>query len=307
MCISRRSRQHHLPVFSFGRSSAKPFTSGSARWRRRPNEVNLKQYPPAVFEKTGISRVAFFDAARSLYSETMAHNDYQIGKLVERLKASGEWEHTLLIIAADHGVDHGLGIFDQLPPFPGSPLFISFKTRIPLIIIWPERIAPGQRFSQPVSMIDMLPTILDLADLQPAKDAQGHSLAPLLLGKKGWEPNPVIFDKFYVDWDTGELSGLIEVIDGQWGASLWIKPSRVDDEKPPEQVRPDLLLYDVWNDPYCLHSLHEKRLDLVKKYTDFLERQWKEHRTLAKRFKGADALPLTAEQLHTLRSLGYIQ
>jgi arylsulfatase A-like enzyme len=268
---------------------------------------NLTQYPPAVFKKTGISRVALFDAARSLYDETMAHNDYQIGKLVERLKASGEWEHTLLIIAADHGIDYGLGIFDQLPPFMGSPLFRSCRTRIPMIIIWPERIAPGQRFSQPVSMIDMLPTILDLAGIEQAEHAQGQSLAPLLLGRQGWDPRPVIFDEFYVDWDTGEISGLIEMIDGKWGASLWIKPSHGDDEKPPEQVRPDLLLYDIWNDPYCLHSLHEERPDLVKKYTDFLERQWKEHRTLARRFKRADALPLTAEQLRTLRSLGYIQ
>jgi arylsulfatase A-like enzyme len=176
-----------------------------------------------------------------------------------------------------------------------------------MIIIWPERIAPGQRFSQPVSMIDMLPTILDLAGIEQAEHAQGQSLAPLLLGRQGWDPRPVIFDEFYVDWDTGEISGLIEMIDGKWGASLWIKPSHGDDEKPPEQVRPDLLLYDIWNDPYCLHSLHEERPDLVKKYTDFLERQWKEHRTLARRFKRADALPLTAEQLRTLRSLGYIQ
>jgi len=238
----------------------------------------------------------------------MAHNDYQIGKLVERLKASGEWEHTLLIIAADHGMVHGLGVFDQLPPFLGSPLFRSFRTRIPMIFIWPERIAPGQRFIQPVSMIDMLPTILDLAGLQPAEDAQGHSLAPLLLGRQGWEPRPVIFDEFYGDNDTGELSGLIEVIDGQWGASLGIDPSADDDKKPPEERRPALLLYDIWNDPYCLHSLHEERPDLVKKYTDFLEKKWKEHRALAKRFKRAEGeLPLTAEQLQTLRALGYIQ
>ena len=48
--------------------------------------------------------------------------------------------------------------------------------------VWPERVAGGQRFSQPVSMIDMLPTILDLADLPPAEVAMGQSLAPLLLG-----------------------------------------------------------------------------------------------------------------------------
>ena len=56
-----------------------------------------------AFEATGISRQAYFDVARGLYDETMAHQDYQLSRFVERLKAAGDWEHTLLIVAADHG------------------------------------------------------------------------------------------------------------------------------------------------------------------------------------------------------------
>ncbi len=97
-------------------------------------------------------------------------------------------------------------------------MFRPSVTRIPLIVVWPERIAAGQRFSQPVSMIDMLPTILDLAGLSMPEVVQGQSLAPLLLGEKGWEPRPVILDEFYVDPETGEFSSLIEVIDERWGA-----------------------------------------------------------------------------------------
>ena len=41
-----------------------------------------------AFEDTGISRREYFSAARDLYDETMAHQDYQIGRLVERLKAT---------------------------------------------------------------------------------------------------------------------------------------------------------------------------------------------------------------------------
>ncbi len=181
----------------------------------------------------------------------------------------------------------------------------SGTTRIPLIVVWPGRIAPGQRFSQPVSMIDMLPTILDLTDLPLPEVMQGQSLAPLLLGKSGWEPRPVILDEFYVDRDTGKFRGRIEVIDGRWGASLEINP---DPKNEPEQQRPvPLLLYDLWNDPECLHSLHEKRPDLVEKYTAFLEKQWEAHQALAQQFTTGEASPLTPEQLETLRALGYIQ
>ncbi len=178
-------------------------------------------------------------------------------------------------------------------------------SRVPLIIVWPGRVAGGQRFSQPVSMIDMLPTILDLAGLPMPDVMQGQSLAPLLLGEEGWEPRPVILDEFYVDHETGELRGRIEVIDGRWGASLGINP---DPEVPEEERRPvPLLLYDLWNDPECRHSLHEERPDLVEKYTVFLEAQWEAHQSLAKLFTPGAEVALTPEQLETLRALGYIQ
>ncbi len=67
------------------------------------------------------------------------------------------------------------------------------------------------------------------------------------------------------------------------------------------------ILYSLWNDPYCLHSLHEERPDLVKKYTRFLQVKWKEHQELAKRFTRSEQTNLTPEQLRTLRSLGYIK
>ena len=272
-----------------------------------------------ALDKTGIDYAAFFNAARSLYDETMAHQDYQLGKLVERLKARGEWGHTLIIVAADHA-SASAHLPDPFPPGWG-PMFRSTVTRIPLIVVWPERIAPGQRFNQPVSMIDMLPTILDLSGLPMPEVMQGQSLTPLLLGEEGWEARPVILDEFGIE-GTGELSGYIEVIDGQWGASLLIDPSpsgrlptlsdmpksRFGDYEHSRQRRPvPLLLYDLWNDPYTQHSLHEERPELVEKYTAFLEAQFAAHLALAERFTRSEDSPLTPEQLQTLRALGYIQ
>ncbi len=47
--------------------------------------------------------------------------------------------------------------------------------------------------------------------------------------------------------------------------------------------------------------------DLVEKYTQFLEAQWEAHQALAQRFTKSTELPLTPEQIETLRSLGYVQ
>jgi arylsulfatase len=267
---------------------------------------------PENFERAGIDRIAYYQTARSVYDEAMAHQDYQLGRLVERLKAKGEWEHTLLIVASDHSHFHaGLSLLDPLPPAldgnyaKSAPIFSSWISRVPLILVWPERIAAGLRFSDPVSMIDMLPTILDLLDLPIPEVMQGQSLAPLLLGKSGWEARPVILDEIGLDRITGKPEGRIEVIDGRWGASLYIHPEPEWDSRYRRPAH--LLVYDLWNDPYCLHSLNEERPDLVKKYKKFLKAQWKLHQALAKLFSRSGKVPLTPEQLKTLRSLGYIR
>ena len=130
-------------------------------------------------------------------------------------------------------------------------------------------------------------------------------MATVRIREEGGEPRPVIIDEFEVGGETGELRGRIEVIDGRWGASLEINPWP---ERPPQRQRPvPLLLFDLWNDPQCLNSLHEEHPDLVEHYTAFLEAQWEAHRSLAQRFSRSGEVALTPEQLRTLRSLGYIR
>jgi arylsulfatase A-like enzyme len=185
-----------------------------------------------------------------------------------------------------------------------------------MIFVWPGRIPGGQRITQLVSMIDLLPTVLDLAGLPQPDVRQGQSLAPLMLGTEGWEARPVILDEFYVDAITGVRRGWIEVVDGRWGASLEINPhieftwrTRGEYVTAQRGERPGpLLLYDLWNDPHALRSVHEERPDLVDKYTAFLEAQWEAHQSLALLFSRPQEGPgLTTEQLETLRTLGYIR
>ena len=287
------------------------------RWTAQVNDSGgyangMSPYDDSL-DQLGIDRIAYYAARRDLYDENLAHNDAQLGRLVEGLKASGEWNNTLLIIASDHG-SHShqtLGMMDPLPPqwlAPGEGLdwrapMLGLMTRIPLVVVWPGGIEGGQRFSDPVSMIDVLPTILDLAGLPPAEIAQGQSLAPLLRGESGWDSRPVFLDEFYLDTATGRLRGLIEVIDGRWGASLEINQ---DPEAPVRRPVP-LLLFDLWNDPYCLTSLHESRPELAKHYADLLEAQWQIHQELQLHLTGAEESALTAEDIDNLRALGYIQ
>ena len=97
----------------------------------------------------------------------MAYQDSQLGRFVERIKARGEWENTLLIITADHGhpagtfARFGRGLFDPPPEQWQGALFDSYASRVPLLVVWPGRIPAGRRIEHPVSLIDLLPTVLE--------------------------------------------------------------------------------------------------------------------------------------------------
>jgi arylsulfatase A-like enzyme len=287
-------------------------------WERRlaeaagmsaPRWLSARLYPDAAFEETGIDRQMFFALASALYDETMAHNDRQIGRLVARLKAAGEWEHTLLIVGADHGNDHAFGSFEPQPS--AHPMLRSYVTRVPLIVVWPGRIQGGLRFAEPVSMIDVLPTVLALAGLPDPEVTQGANLAPLLQGQPDVEVQPVILEEAYFAPHTRALSWAgIEIIDGRWGASLSIEPSG-DGESggagEPGAAQDGLLLYDLWTDPFALRSLHAERPELAEHYRSLLLQRWEAHQELGQRFSPTAGATLTPEQLRTLRSLGYIR
>ena len=258
--------------------------------------------PAQAFVKSGVDRDAYFDGVRGVFDEAMAYTDLQLGRLVDRLKASGEWENTVLIVTADHGDWPGLGYFPAADQTVRVPYLNPYVSRVPLVITWPGHIAPGRRLREPVSLIDLLPTILDLTRQPHPAALQGQSLAPLLLGRRGWQPRPVILDEMNVDPKTHKLSGAVEVIDGRWGASLAIR----EDPAADPEAGPRLLLYDLWNDPWCLRSLHAERPDLARRYTDLLERRFREHRALARQFPRAGEGALGSSQLETLKSLGYI-
>ena len=180
-----------------------------------------------------------------------------------------------------------------------------YLSRVPMLFVWPEHIPAGLRYEQPVSMLDLLPTVLDLVGLPKGEHLVGQSLAPLLQGREGWEPRPVLLEETMIDRETGEVWGLIEVIDGRWGAGLQIGNYSEDESPPTEEER--LLVYDLWHDPFCQQNVNEERPDLVKKYRDLLEQRFREHQAVAKDFPREDQLSLGNDQLEQLRSLGYLQ
>jgi arylsulfatase A-like enzyme len=282
-----------------------------------------------ALERSGVDRQTYFNLRRGLYDETMAFQDAELERFVRRLEARGEWQNTLLVVGSDHGhpagtfARFGRGLFEPQPePWQGA-LFDAFATRVPLVFVWPRRIEGGRRIEAPVSMIDVLPTVLDLAGLPRPEVAQGQSLAPLLRGES-MPVRPVVFDEFRVDEATGELIGNLEIVDGRWGASLEIgpQPAGADPTRGRHMVPvggrwgalhryfpevPRLLLYDLWSDPFARRAVNDEHPELVERYTRELLTLWKAHQALAQRYREAGDVALDPEQLRQLKALGYIQ
>lgn len=118
----------------------------------------------------------------ALYDGEIAYVDYHIGLIVKELKRLGIFDRTLIVVTADHGDE----FFEHGGKGHRNTLYDEV-TMIPLIVHLPEKISSALRISNQVSIIDIAPTILDLAGIAVPDQMQGRSLISLLRG--GDQPN----------------------------------------------------------------------------------------------------------------------
>jgi choline-sulfatase len=119
-------------------------------------------------------------AARRAYYGNVSYCDDQAKRLLDTLDALGLADDTVVIVLADHGDMLGeRGLWYKMNFFEGS-------ARIPLIVHAPSRFTP-RRVAAPVSLVDLLPTLLDVASsgVTPVDPLAGVSLVPLCLGASG--------------------------------------------------------------------------------------------------------------------------
>ncbi|MFP6665414.1 MAG: sulfatase [Deltaproteobacteria bacterium] len=110
------------------------------------------------------------------YAGEVLYTDEEVGRLLRILDERGLLENTILIITADHGEEFG-----EHGEIGHAQTLYAEVLNIPLSIQFPGRIPAGSRIEAPVSLVDILPTIFDLAGLPPLH-AEGQSLVPLLDG-----------------------------------------------------------------------------------------------------------------------------
>ena len=124
---------------------------------------------------------ADFRTIRAVYWGMITEMDRQVGRIVTSLKASGQWDDTIVVLTADHGEmlgDHWtLGKFGFFDP----------SCHVPLIIRAPG-LPAGRRIEGFSEAIDILPTLLHLAGLPDPGHLDGLSLKPWLAGEASGAP-----------------------------------------------------------------------------------------------------------------------
>ncbi|QDV04546.1 Choline-sulfatase [Planctomycetes bacterium Poly30] len=112
-----------------------------------------------------------------LYDSEIAFTDRQIGLLLDALRESGEWDDTMVIVTADHGeefLDHGR--------FGHAKSLFEELIHVPLVVKPPASfkatVRAGTSVAEPVALIDVYPTVLQVTGATTEFELEGRSVFP---------------------------------------------------------------------------------------------------------------------------------
>jgi len=150
----------------------------SAGWKPQPGQPRIYDLYRRYWGLYEQSTVAAYRVANALQMEVV---DRALGLFLAELKGRGLYDESVIIFTADHGEMNGRrGLVDK-----GVFLYPEVL-RVPLTVKMPaSRSAGGRTVDAPVSHLDVAPTLLSLAAIQPHARLDGISLLPLISGGAG--------------------------------------------------------------------------------------------------------------------------
>jgi arylsulfatase A-like enzyme len=247
--------------------------------------------PKSVRKNLPKSRL--YRQAISGYVAEIAFTDQEIARLLGVLGELGLADNTLVIITADHGeglmehgyLKHGFKIYQE-------------EVHVPLVMRLPGKIPPGGHFENPVELMDLAPTALDLLGVDTqGEQFDGRNLAPALRGSESLDPqHPVLFYRRHYESGiyeglplSGELFGIL-----RGSKKLIDHTSQETDE-----------FFDLETDPGEVENLYHKDPEALTELRSALSK-WRRRFHPANQ-GGADEEPLSEANRQALEALGYIE
>ncbi len=161
------------------------------------------------------------------YLGEIAFADSQLGRLWDFLEANRLLDSTFLVLAGDHGeslgqheeITHGFFVYQE-------------AIHVPLIIVTPFKRLQGRTVAQPVTLADIMPTLLDMTGFPVPAEVQGRSLVPGFFRPEGVEDEMAYSETYYPRYHYG-----------------WSELRAVQDRRFKLILAPELELYDLEQDP----------------------------------------------------------
>lgn len=214
------------------------------------------------------------------YAGEIAYTDYCIGKVINKLKESGLYDSTMIIVTADHGEmleEHG----------ESSHGFFIYQSAIKVpLVIKPAGKSKPQRINHIVGLIDIVPTVCSMLGIKAPADIQGRNLSEHLFGNKSWyKERDMYCESLYpTKYNANSLLG---IANGRWKYIQTTEPE----------------LYNLINDPRESNNLIEQKPQLARILQDRLKQILEQ--TI--REKSAESkLVLDERVAKSLESLGYL-
>jgi arylsulfatase A len=191
------------------------------------------------------------------FAAMITRMDGDVGRMMGLLRRLGIDDNTIVFFTSDNG-PHSEGGHDARTFKSSGPLrgikrdLYEGGIRVPMIVRWPGKIAPGRTSGQPWAFWDFLPTAVAIAAAKPPDGIDGISMLPAILGRKQKH------DHEYLYWEFHEGGVKQALRFGNW------KAVRNKQGKPIE-------LYDLKTDLGEQHDLSAQHRDLVKKAEELMK------------------------------------
>ena len=197
------------------------------------------------------------DSRDALYDMELAYTDSQLGRLLEYLRNTGQYENTLIVVIGDQG--QGLLEGEMYHQWSHQGLLYNWSLHVPLIVKLPD-FPPGVVVPDLVRTIDVLPTILEGVDRPAAAEPDGRSLLPILRGQLD-EPRLAFADALILQGLSGERQryperhrdNLFSVMNDRW--------KLIHHERKPGNSE----LYDLLNDPHESENLFGVETEMAER------------------------------------------
>ena len=218
------------------------------------------------------------------YGDFVLQVDHTVGQVLEALERNGISDETLVFFTSDNGCSpqadfEGLAQFGHDPSyhFRGAKADIfEGGHRVPFVVRWPGRIAPGTSSDQVICLTDLMATVAAIVghELEPDQGVDSYSLLPVLLGKSSETIRKATVHH--------SVNGSFAIRQGEWklilcpGSGGWSAPKP---GSPEEKELPAFQLYNLETDPGETANLLIQHPDIVSELVSLMEQYLRDGRS----------------------------